>query len=247
MTALRIHIPDPFRIFTRNCHLGGCIAYPLQRRASVKNIIESLGVPHTEVGHILADGSPVDFRYVPTGSQRIDVYAPAAPFDVNRPTLLRPLALRAHRFVADVNVGKLAVLMRMIGLDTAYRYDDTDAAIASLAEGQDRIVLSRDTGLLKRRQIVFGRYVRAIHPDDQLKEIREFFGLRGPFEFFSRCLRCNRKLIAVAKKTIDHRLEPKTRKYFHRFKLCPACRQIYWQGSHHEHMADRLRRAGFEM
>jgi len=98
--------------------------------------------------------------------------------------------------------------------------------------------------LLKRRQVAFGRYVRAVRPDDQLAEVLAFFGVDRPVAPFSRCLRCNVLLEPVAKVSINHRLEPKTRLYFDRFKICPACKRIFWQGSHHQRMVARLHQAG---
>jgi len=247
MAQLTITCPEPFDVFTRRRNPGRSIVYRLNRRTSIKDIIESVGIPHTEIGSILADGRPVDFTFIPNKTGCIALEPVTAPFDVTRPTLLRPRPLHALRFVADVNVGKLAVLMRMVGLDTAYDPGHTDAGIAQKAESENRVVLSKDIGLLKRRQIHYGRYVRAVYPDDQLKEVLALFGIGASGDAFSRCLRCNSKLIAVDKAAIDHRLEPKTRKYYHRFMRCPVCDQIYWKGSHHDHMDARLRRMGLHI
>ena len=247
MTELTILFSPEFSVFSRKLGRERKISFALDRRASIKDIIESFGVPHTEVGRIEAAGRPVDFEFIPLDSGRISIFPISAPFNVTRPSLLRPRPLKRVKFIADVNVGKLAVLLRIVGLDTAYNPGFSDADIAEKAEAEDRIVLSKDTGLLKRRQITFGRHVRAIHPDDQLREVVDFFGIRGPFNLFSRCLRCNVELVRVDKKAIDHRLEPKTRKYFNRFKMCRVCDRIYWQGSHHEHMVERLRRAGIHI
>jgi hypothetical protein len=96
---------------------------------------------------------------------------------------------------------------------------------------------------LKRKQIEFGRLVRSEDPDRQLKEVVDFFGIR-PGPFFTRCLRCNTRLVPVEKSRIEHRLLPKTRKYFHEFFLCPGCGRIYWSGSHMDKMRDRLRAVG---
>ena len=244
MPQLTIIFPEEFNCFKRHKNKGPEIIYPLERKTSIKHIIESLGVPHTEIGKIVGENKEVDFNYIPVNSQKITVLSIIPPFDVSRPSLLRPEPLQKIRFVVDVNVGKLALLLRMLGLDAEYSPKFSDKDILSLCKKEKRIVLSKDTGLLKCKQIIFGRHVRSIYPDDQLIEIIKFFGINGPFNFFARCLRCNKKLVPISKKDILHRLEPKTKKYFNKFKICPQCRRIYWQGSHHEKMIIRLRKNG---
>jgi uncharacterized protein with PIN domain len=144
----------------------------------------------------------------------------------------------------DVNVGRLAALLRLTGFDTAYDNDLDDRRIAELAQSENRVVLTKNRALLKRNLIIFGRLVRAVLPEDQLTETLQFFGLAGPYNLFSRCLRCNRKLQPVAKAVILHRLEPKTKQYFNTFKTCPDCGRIYWRGSHYDAMTAKLKRAG---
>jgi hypothetical protein len=236
---------DPaLHLFLKALPPGQPMLCPVDGTTTIKHIVESAGPPHTEVGAISVNGRFVNFDFVPSAGQTAAIGAIRAPFEVFCPTLLRPRPLDRLRFVVDVNVGKLAVLMRIVGLDTAYQPDRTDKDLAELAEAEHRIVLTKDRGLLKRRQIVFGRYVRAVQPDDQLKEVLAFFGIRGPVRLFSRCLCCNQRLLPVAKEEILDRLEPNTKRYFHRFNICPACRRIYWQGSHHDQMMQRLERTG---
>ena len=253
MFQLTIIFPEEFNCFKRHKNKEPEIIYPLERKTSIKHIIESLGVPHTEIGKIVATekkdkkDKEVDFNYIPVNSQKITVLPIIAPFDVTKPSVLRPEPLQKMRFVVDVNVGKLALLLRMLGLDAEYSPKYLDKDILYFSKEEKRIVLSKDTGLLECKQIVFGRHVRSVYPDDQLIEIIKFFGIEGPFKFFIRCLRCNKKLVPVNKKDILHRLEPKTKKYFDMFKICPQCRRIYWQGSHHEKMKIRLRKAGINI
>jgi uncharacterized protein with PIN domain len=246
MQYLTLRFSESFVRFNRRLAVGGIITYPLKRRASIKDIVESFGVPHTEVGSIRVGGKPEDFTFVPAAAATVSVQPIQPPFDVTRPSLLRPVALPDNRFIADVNVGKLAQLMRVVGLDTLYGNSFNDAHIAAVAETEGRIVLSKDTGLLKRRQVAFGRYVQADLPDQQLVEVVDFFGLRGSLRAFSRCIRCNTTLLSVKKTDVVHRLEPKTKKYFHRFKICTTCDRIYWRGSHHDHLVRRLVSAGID-
>ncbi|MFP4629820.1 MAG: Mut7-C RNAse domain-containing protein [Desulfohalobiaceae bacterium] len=213
-----------------------------ERRASIKDIIESLGVPHTEVGCILHLGQELGFGHLPEPGKIIHIHPQQPPLQVAKPTLLRPRPLQDYRFVVDVNVGKLARLLRMLGLDTAYDPGWEDAYIAELAWREGRIVLSRDKGLLKRKKVEFGRLLRSNHPKQQLQEVLDFFGLEQRLKPFSRCLRCNSQLHEVDKQSIQHLLLPKTRKYYYQFCICPGCGRIYWQGSHQERMQDMLQR-----
>jgi uncharacterized protein with PIN domain len=206
-----------------------------------------MGVPHTELGRILADGRPVGFDHIPRNGCFIRPLPVEPPLDVTRPTVLRPRPFDRLHFIVDVNVGKLALLLRMLGLDTAYSPEWTDREISERAAGERRTVLTRDVELLKYSRIRYGRHVRAALPDAQLVEVVGFFGIQGPFQIFSRCLRCNTKLEAVAKDLILDRLEPKTRKYYHHFKRCPTCGRIYWRGSHQQRMVERLQNAGLEI
>jgi len=232
---------------SRRPHDDGRLQYRLDRRASIKDILESVGIPHTEVGGIVINGQPVDFGACPGHGDRIVVSAIFPPQDVTRPCRLRPDPLPAVRFLVDENVGKLAALLRGLGYDTLAARGITDARLAAMAHAQGRIVLTRDVALLKRRQIVFGRLVRTGIPDRQLQEVVGHFGLTGAHRVFQRCLECNTVLTSVAKADIDHRLEPRTRQYFNAFKRCPTCDRIYWHGSHCDRMVARFRGLGIRI
>lgn len=224
-------------------HDHGMFRYPVDRRASVKDAIEALGVPHTEVGRILEDGIEVDFHAL-LAAKQYEVLAVAAPWDVTGPSVLRPEPLLELRFLVDENVHRLTGLLRMIGMDAAGCRGLTDEDIAKRAVAQGRVVLSKDRRLLRRKQIVFGRLVRGVHPWDQLRETVDLFGLRSWMRLFSRCIHCNVALTPRPKVEIQERLEPLTRKYYHVFQECPQCQRIYWAGSHHEQMRERLRAFG---
>lgn len=214
----------------------GIVSCNVTRRTSIKDLIESLGPPHTEIERILVNSREVDFSFIPRPGQVIGVHPFTPPADPCRPTLLRPDPLPGIRFLVDVNVGKLARLLRMLGIDAAFDPAWKDADLASIAAREARIVLSRDHGLLKRSCIQWGRLIRADSPLEQLVEVLTFFGLKPPFALFTRCLACNTELQPVSKAEIEDRLEPKTRRYYQRFRLCPGCQRIYWRGSHHQRM-----------
>ncbi|MBI9092051.1 MAG: hypothetical protein JEZ12_22790 [Desulfobacterium sp.] len=218
------------------------------RRAAIKDMIESLGVPHTEVGAIRVNHQEVDFSFVPTTTEQIVIKAIPTPFDITRKTLLRPQPFDQVKFVADVNVGRLARLLLSLGFDTVYSNGFKDSEVAKIATREQRIVLTRDTALLKRKCIVFARRIRGEDPYLQLKEVLGFFGLaRGKFDFLSRCTTCNCRLQPIEKQTILHRLEPKTKRFYTRFSICPNCCRIFWKGSHHGAMKERLRALGIPL
>ena len=154
---------------------------------------------------------------------------------------LRPSPLRICRFVLDTHLGKLARHLRMLGFDTLYRNDYDDATLAGLGCREKRILLTRDQGLLKRRIVTRGYYVRETRPREQLREVLRRFDLYGNMQPWRRCLTCNGCLAAVQKERVIHRLEVNTRRYFHRFWMCADCGRIYWQGSHYQHMQVFLR------
>jgi len=230
--------------FLADRHPREKLDYPLTRNASVKDIIESLGVPHTEVGGIRFNGQEIGFAFVPDVGGSLHVRGIPQPFDVRSPSLLRPDPLDRVRFIADVNVLKLGRLLILLGFDVAGSSSFSDDRIAEMAESESRIVLTRDTTLLKRRKIVFARRIRSDLPYDQVVEVIDFFGLRDQTAFFSRCTRCNQPLKPVAKTDILDRLEPRTRKYFFDFFQCPACGKVFWKGSHYEAMTETFTALG---
>lgn len=216
------------------------IVYPLTRRASIKDIIESLHIPHTEVGAIVLNGAEKPFHHIPAAGEHLVLYSFPAGTDVTRPTVLRPEPLTACTFMVDINVGKLARLLRMAGIDTRYDPQQSEADLALHAVADNRILLSRNRDLLRRKIITWAHLVRAEQPEEQLLEVITLFGLQEMIRPFSRCLECNTMLEPVRKSAVLHRLEPLTRKYYHIFRRCPDCDRIYWQGSHQQHMGETM-------
>ncbi len=231
-------------LLQRKFRQDSVIHYALSRNASIKDIIEAMGIPHTEIGAIEKGSEQLDFSYLPQPGDQLDIRPPQAGSAPTEATFLRPQPLACCRFMVDINVARLARLLRMVGFDTESVSDSTqlnskrDLAKASAATG--RILLSRDKELLKYREVTFGRLVRAQDPPSQLYEIINFYGLRSEVSPFSRCLKCNDALVPVTKESVVHRLEPLTKKYYHKFKRCGSCLSIYWQGSHHQAMLDLL-------
>ena len=209
------------------------ITHTFDRRASVKDMIESFGVPHTEVDIILVNGQSVDFSYIVQHGDRISVYPMFESLDISPLLRLRPAPLRSPAFVLDTNLGRLARYLRLLGFDCLYQNDYDDETVATIADREQRTVLTRDRALLQRKIITRGYFVREVRPRLQVKEVLARFDLYRLVAPFSRCIRCNGVLQVVDKQSIEARLEPKTRKYFDSFMRCSDCGQIYWQGSHH--------------
>lgn len=219
----------------------GLVPYPVTRRASLKDVIEALGPPHACIGALLVNGTPTSFEHLLRSGERVAVHPLERPRMVLQATFLRPEPLRNLRFLADANVGKLAQNLRLLGFDTAYDRHLDDAGVADLAVQEGRVILSKDRGLLKRSKVVYAHLVQNEDPEEQLLEVLRAFGLRPPYAAFTRCAKCNALLEPVDKATVLHRLEPKTKKYFHDFRRCPACDRIFWSGSHHEAFQRRVR------
>ncbi len=217
---------------------------PLDRKAGVKDIVESYGVPHTEIGSLVFNRRPVDFSFVCLTGGILSVGAVQPPFDVCSPSFLRPHPACAVRFIADVNVMRLGRLMILAGFDVCCSSSYEDAQIADIAEQESRIVLTRDTRLLMRKKITFARRIRAQEPYAQLMETLSFFGLKGALSFFTRCTRCNTLLQPVTKAAVLPLLEPRTRRYYNEFLQCPRCSQVYWPGSHRDHLLEKMRAVG---
>ena len=211
-------------------------AYACAAGATVKHAIEALGVPHTEVELILANGESVDFSYVVKEGDRFSVYPMFESLDITPVLKVRAEPLRCTRFIADAQLGGLAKYLRMLGFDTLYDNGYTDAQIARLSADEQRIVLTRDRALLMHKRISHGCYVRGTRPRQQLEEIVSRLDLHRAIKPFSRCLRCNRELKPVAKEAIADRLPPTSASCYRRFWICDQCDRIYWQGSHWRRM-----------
>lgn len=210
--------------------------------ASVKHQIEALGVPHTEVELILANGVSVDFDHLLRDGDRVAVYPKFEALDITPLLRVREWLLRQVRFVADAHLGGLARLLRMAGFDTLYDNGIHDDEVVRLAEEEGRIVLSRDMELLKRRAVTHGCYVHALEPWAQLREILERLDLGRLARPFNLCLECNVPVRDVAKSQVLEKLPPRVQAGHDRFRTCPVCGRVYWEGTHWQRMADQLRK-----
>lgn len=191
---------------------------------SIKHLVESLGVPHPEIGHVEINGRERSLATITQDGDQVEVH----PIQDGCP--IEP------RFLLDNHLGRLAAYLRMLGFDCLYRNDYEDQELAETLQRDERILLTRDRRLLMRKVVVHGYCPRSLDSLEQLTEVIRRFDLRKRIAPFHRCLRCNHPLESVAKEAVLERLEPLTRLYFEEFRFCPDCKQIYWKGSHYERM-----------
>ena len=132
-----------------------------------------------------------DFTHRPAPGDRIAAYPMFEAIDIGSTSRLRPAPLRDPRFVVDVNLGRLAWLLRLLGFDVVWSSDADDETLVDISLAQRRILLTRDRALLKRRIITHGVYVHSDEPEQQTLEVIRRLDLSERLAPFSRCLRCN--------------------------------------------------------
>lgn len=214
--------------------------YSFTGRPTVKDAVEALGVPHTEIDMILVNGISVDFSYKLRNEDAISVYPVFESMDISTVTHLREKPLRDPKFILDVHLGKLAKYLRLSGFETYYEkaYDDNE--IIRRALSGHLTVLTRDLGILKNKLVTRGYWVRSQLPGEQLREVLIRFDLKNLLKPFTRCTICNAILADAGKIEVEDQLLPKTRLYYQEYKKCPDCGRIYWKGSHFEKMKKNL-------
>jgi uncharacterized protein with PIN domain/sulfur carrier protein ThiS len=218
--------------------------HPLSGPCSVKDLIESLGPPHPEVDVVLVDGQAVDFSHRVEDGQRLAVYPLFSSIDVTPLVRVGPPPLPELRFLLDVGLGRLSGLLRMLGFDTLWRNDYADDELARLSRDEQRILLTRDLGVLKRSEVVHGYFPRETDPSQQLVEVVRRFRLSAHMRPFTRCIACNASLSAASPEEVQGRVPERVRATFTRFQQCPECKRVFWAGSHHARMQviiDKLR------
>lgn len=227
--AFRFH--GELERFLAREHRGVTIDHACARAASLKQAIESLGVPHTEIGRLIVNGEPATLDRTVRERDTIEAFphAPgAAPF-------AEPLA-----FVADAHMGGLARMLRMLGFDTVYDNALDDPEIVTIASDERRVVLTRDRELLKRSEVMRGCFVHALKPESQLREVARRYGIAQHMRPFALCLHCNLPLEPAPPDAVAEHVPERIREHYHAFMQCPGCRRVYWEGSHWERMRSVL-------
>lgn len=240
MVSATFRFYDALNDFLARERRGAEFSTPCARDATTKHMIEALGVPHTEVALILVNGASSGLERILEKGDRVAVYPHFSRLDVTSALRLPQQPPGRLRFVADAHLGGLARLLRMAGFDTIYRNTIGDAEIETLAIEEDRIVLTRDRELLKRRGVEFGCYVRALHAQEQLGEVFARYGLAERARPFTLCLHCNAPLRSVAKDEVLARLPPAVRESQDQFTVCDCCQRVFWKGSHWKRMSGML-------
>ncbi|GET25172.1 Mut7-C RNAse domain-containing protein [Prolixibacter sp. NT017] len=203
---------------------------------TVKDAVESAGIPHVEIDVLTVNGHSVGFDASLAAGDLVNVYPVAGLLSDSTVIHLRPELPDKVRFILDVHLGKLAKYLRMLGFDTLYRNRMDDDVIADIAEAENRIVLTRDLGILKYNRVKLGYWLRSQQSKKQLSEVIEHFGLIRAIRPFTRCMQCNGPMTEVPKEEVQERLETGTRRYFDRFYRCTDCGKVFWEGSHFDHM-----------
>lgn len=224
----------------------GKVSCAFNQNPAVKDAVEALGIPHTEVDALAVNGACVSFDYHLQDTDQVAVYPHGWSQIPPDPVPLVPPPPEPPRFILDVHLGKLARRLRMLGFDCLYRNDYADAEIVEIACREQRIILTRDRGLLKRKKVVWGCLMDGDHYPEQLQELEVRYGLLAKLNPLGRCPICNGLLQAIEKEQIRDRLEPKTLLYYSEFRNCVDCGQIYWRGSHAEKVFEWIERLARE-
>lgn len=217
--AVELVVADELALFLR----PGVRARPVRAAcdgvSTLRHLVESIGVPRTEVGSLLVNGEPALPGYRPAGAEVVRILA-----------VPRPEQLSSARFVLDVHLGTVARRLRLVGVDAAYSRDADDDVLVEQANAEQRVLLTQDRGLLCRRSLWRGAYVRGARPDDQFADVLDRFA--PALAPWTRCTACNGLLAPVPKADIEPLLRPGTRRTYRAFSRCQACGQVYWRGAH---------------
>jgi uncharacterized protein len=214
-----LRFADDLLLFLAPRHRSGLVRMAVDGTSTLGHVVESLGVPLPEIGSLTVDGAVVAPAHRLSPGEFADVAAVPRP---QRP----PRA----RFVLDVHLGTLARRLRLLGVDTAYANDRDDDALIDQANAEGRVLLTKDRGLLCRRRLQSGGYVRGARADAQLRDVLDRFA--PPLAPWTRCPACNGPLRAATLAEVADRLRPGTRRTYQEFARCADCGRAYWRGAH---------------
>ena len=235
MNGPEIHVEfaPELHVFVPQARRAGPLRSTTDGVSSLGHVVESLGVPLTEVGALVVDGREVPVSHVPAAGESVTVRTVARPQRVPGAPL---------RFLLDVHLGTLARRLRLLGVDTAYESTDIgDPALAARSAAEQRVMLSRDRGLLRRRELWAGAFVYSTRPEEQLRDVLDRFqpGLRP----WTRCTACNGLLRRATKHEVADQLKHGTHATYDVFAQCTECGRAYWKGAHHEQLEAIVERA----
>ncbi|WP_069166207.1 Mut7-C RNAse domain-containing protein [Nocardia altamirensis] len=217
--------PD-LHVFVAAALRGGPTAVRTDGMSTLGHVVESLGVPLTEVGALLVDGRPSGRSHIPSDGEAVEVRGLVRPLNTTEPL----------RLLLDIHLGTLARRLRLLGIDTAYENPDIgDAALATRSATEQRVLLSRDRGLLRRREIFAGAYIYSHRPAEQLDDVLSRFA--PPLAPWTRCTACNGRLADADKAAVREQIPDETERTYDTFAQCVDCGQAYWKGAHHARLS----------
>ena len=136
----------------------------------------------------------------------------------------------------------------MMGYDARFFNGTSDADLIAAALAEGRVVLTRDTQIMRRGVITRGRLKAVLlesdSPEEQMHQVIDTLGLDCPYRPFTLCLECNQPLEPRTREEVRERVPPYVFKTQSQYMECPACRRIYWRGTHWQAMTVRLERFG---
>ncbi|MDX3588482.1 Mut7-C ubiquitin/RNAse domain-containing protein [Streptomyces europaeiscabiei] len=235
MKAAEIHVEvaPELALFVPHARREGSTPLATDGVSTLGHVIESLGVPLTEVGALVVNGREVPVSHIPADGESVTVRPVPRPQQVPGAPL---------RFLLDVHLGTLARRLRLLGVDAAYESTDIgDPALATRSAAEQRVMLSRDRGLLRRRELWAGAYIYSTQPEEQLRDVLDRFA--PELRPWTRCTACNGLLKPATKEEVADRLEGGTQKSYDVFAQCEACGRAYWKGAHHEQLEAIVREA----
>ncbi|WP_330459522.1 Mut7-C ubiquitin/RNAse domain-containing protein [Streptomyces sp. NBC_00820] len=223
---IHVEVASELHVFVPHARRAAATALGTDGVSTLGHVIESLGVPLTEVGALVVDGREVSRSHIPAAGESVSVRPVPHPQRVPGAPL---------RFLLDVHLGTLARRLRLLGVDTAYESTDIgDPALAARSAAEKRVMLSRDRGLLRRRELWAGAYVYSTRPEDQLQDVLARFA--PELRPWTRCTACNGLLREATKEQVADQLKSGTQRSYDVFAQCTACGRAYWKGAHHDQL-----------
>ncbi|WP_329335334.1 Mut7-C ubiquitin/RNAse domain-containing protein [Streptomyces sp. NBC_00663] len=230
---IHLEVAPELALFVPHGRRSGATPVTTDGVSTLGHVVESLGVPLPEAGSLVVNGLEVPTSYVPVAGDQVEVRPVARPQRVPGAPL---------RFLLDVHLGTLARRLRLLGVDTAYESTDLgDPALAALSAAERRVMLSRDRGLLRRRELWAGAYVYSTRPEEQLHDILDRF--RPELRPWTRCTACNGLLKEATKDEVADQLASGTHRSYDVFAQCAECGRAYWKGAHHDQLEAIVERA----
>lgn len=222
MADVVVHCQGELQDLLPRSRRGAALSVRLAEHATAKHLVETLGVPHTEVGSLRINGRPAALGSRLQPGDRVECWPPSPALADGAPP----------RFAADAHLARLARYLRFIGCDTLYDPAWADDRLAATARAEQRVVLTRDRALLMRRDVDRGCWLRDDAPLAQLRQVARRYGLPGAQPGPPRCTLCNQVLATADAGTVDTRVPPRAARAHPSFWQCPECRRVYWAGSH---------------